>query len=379
MIDGLYQRRHPPALIRLLWLLVTVTIVYLSLYPLAGWRLRQPSMWSFLGHGVPRFYTYADIVANVAAYVIFGLLFALGWFIRRRPWLVALLAGSSGVLLSLVLESLQSYLPTRVPSLLDFYANAFGAVAGGVIGAAVGHFRARGEGTPSQVSLQWYEQGPAIGWALLVVWLLCQLPTQRLLFSTGHLTRWLTETLPGLAALLPSWPDGAFPEAFRSMLETGVITTMMSVLGILVMDLIRSTGARVAWIAGLLAAGLLLRMASSTQVYSAGPLSAWLTSGAQAGLVLGTLALYLIGAFRRPTRLAIGAGLVVLAVLLVNGAPADPFFQTTVSGTRQALTPALTPSLRSLISALGAFWPVLVLLYFLLRLVTLRRIPGPRP
>ncbi|MGE0797025.1 MAG: VanZ family protein [Lautropia sp.] len=360
-------------MIRLLWLIVAVAIAYLSLYPLTGWRLRQPSIWSFLGHGVPRYYSYADIVANIAAYVVYGLLFALGWFTRRRPWVCALLAAGSGMLLSLMLESLQSYLPTRVPSLLDFYANGIGAALGGAVGASIGVWRADPTGGAGRVSLPWYEQGPAIGWALLVVWLIAQLPPQRLLFSTGHWQSWLLQLAPAGAAdhwslLLP----GPLPDAFRSLVETMVVAIMISIVGILMMDLVRPTGARIGWIVALLAIGLVFRMAASAQVYSTAPLFAWLTSGAQAGLVLGALALYLIGAFRRRTRLAIGAALVPIGLLLVNLAPRDPYFLSALAGSGP-LTPALTPSLRSLINALGMLWPLFALAYLLIRYWTLRR------
>ena len=113
VIDGLHPRRRPPALIRLLWLVVTAAIAYLSLYPLTGWRLRQPSLFAFLSQGFPRYYSQTDLVSNVAAYVIFGLLFALGWSSRRHAWLPAVLAALAGILVSLALESMQSYLPTR--------------------------------------------------------------------------------------------------------------------------------------------------------------------------------------------------------------------------------------------------------------------------
>ncbi len=375
MIQGIYQRRRPPALIRLLWFAVTAAIAYLSLYPLAEWRLRQPSPLAFLSQGFPRYYSQADIVSNVAAYVIFGLLFALGWSTRRHAWLPALLATLAGVLLSLTLESLQSYLPSRVPSMLDFSTNVAGALAGGMIGAVVGHYRIRLRDGPSPVSRQWYEQGQALGWALVVIWVISQLPTQRLLFSTGNLQAWLPETLPTLAGLLPDFLrlDEVLPESLRSAHETFVVATMMCLLGVLVMDLVRSAGWRMTWITALMAAALALRILTSPPFQSSRRLLVLLTSGAQAGLLVGALALYLIGAFQRRTRLRVGIGLVLLGLLLVNLSPADPFFQTTQSSAQGVLTPAMTPSLRSLISGIGAWWPLMALVYFAVRLVATRR------
>jgi len=377
VIDGLHQRRRPPALIRLLWLAVTASIAYLSLYPLTGWRLRQPSLFDFLSQGLPRYYSQADLVSNVAAYVIFGLLFALGWSSRRHAWLPAVLAALAGVVASLTLEALQSYLPTRVPSLLDFSANAAGAALGGIIGAVVGHYRIRRRSGPTPASRQWYEQGPAIGWALIVIWVISQLPIQRLLFATGNLQAWLPQTLPGLHAALPEslqHLDELLPESLRPFHETTVVATMMCVLGVLVMDLVRSAGWRMAWIGGLMAAAVGLRVLSSPSFVSAQRLLVWLTSGAQAGLLIGALALYLIGAFHRRTRLWIGIALVAIGLGLVNVSPADPFFQTTQSAAPGVLTPAMTPSLRSLINTIGAWWPMMVMIYFGMRLtVTARR------
>ena len=132
-------------------------------------------------------------------------------------------------------------------------------------------------------------------------------------------------------------------------------------------------GWRLAWIGGLMAAAIGLRVLSSPPFLSAQRLLVWVTSGAQAGLLLGALALYLVGAFHRRTRLRIGLGLVVLGLVLVNISPADPFFQTTRSAAPGVLTPAMTPSLRSLISTLGAWWPLLVMVYFGVRLAATAR------
>ena len=143
---------------------------------------------------------------------------------------------------------------------------------------------------------------------------------------------------------------------------------MMCVLGVLVMDLVRTAGWRMVWIGGLMAAAVALRVLSSPTFQSVQRLLVWLTSGAQAGLVIGALVLYLIGAFHRRTRLRIGVALVILGLVLVNVSPADPFFQTTQSAAPGVLAPSMTPSLRSLISTIGACWPLMTMIYFVVRL-----------
>lgn len=371
MIDGLFNPRRPPTLTRLLFLAVTAAIVYLSLYPLTGWRLRQPSMFSFFLHGLPRHYSQADVVSNIAAYVLFGLLLLLGWFDSDRPLRAVVGTGLLGFVLSASLESLQSYLPARVPSLLDVYANVAGTLLGATFAIAVGRSRARRGADRQPVSLQWYRQGPALGWVLLIAWVISQLPTQRLLFSTGHVLDWLGGPLARVA-------QGLAPAALQGVLETAAIAVMIGVLGVLVMDLVRPVGARLGWIGGLLLAGLLIRAALGPISRSETPLLVWLTSGAQAGIVMGAALLYLVGAFDRRQRLMIGSALVPAGIVLVYLASADPYFMSTIGSARSPLEPAMTPSLRSLINTLGSFWPLLTLAYFVVRLTTTRRPPRTR-
>lgn len=383
MIDGLFNPRRPPGLLRVLFAAVTLAIVYLSLWPMHGWRLRQPSMFAWLGVGIPRHWTVADLVSNIGAYAIFGLLLVLAWASPARPWRGILAATTLGLGLSLTLESLQSWLPARVPSLLDVAANGGGALLGGILGAVLGLTRARFAGEHRQVSLHWYQQGPALGWALLLVWVVGQVPAHRLLFTSGQLDRWILAVLQkanGLASgvastaateTMPGWLDSLQP--LHGIAETLAITATIGVLGVLVMDLVRPLGARLAWIGGLLLLGLGLRMLLSPTVFRDQPLLGWLTAGAQAGLVLGAALLYLIGSFTARTRLAIGAVLVPISIALVFLASADPYFVATIAQARNPFEPALTPSLRSLINLLGGSWPLLCVLYFVARLTTNRK------
>ena len=370
MIDGLFNPRRPPGLTRALFLLVMLAIAYLSLHPMSDWRLRQPSTFAFLMQGIPRHYSTADLVSNVAAYLIFGLLLVLAWSSPARPWRALLFATATGLALSIALESMQSWLPQRVPSLLDVAANGAGAAIGGALGAVLGLHRIRAGHSTRQVSLQWYQQGPALGWALLAVWVIGQIPTHRLLFSSGHPDRWIG-TLPGgmddLIRPLQAW------QPLQGLAETLAIMVTIGVIGVLVMDLIRPVSARLAWIGGLLVAGLTLRVVLAPMVYRGQPALVWLTSGAQAGLVLGAALLYLIGAFGARTRLGIGAALVPVSVALVVVASADPYFITTIAQARHPLDPAMTPSLRSLINLLGDSWPLLAFVYFVVRLTTQRK------
>lgn len=109
-------------------------IVYGSLFPFSGWRETAAWPLGFLFAGLPKRYSASDLFVNVFAYLPFGLLLFV-WFSRVMPQRLAVrLALAGGVLISLTMEAIQTYLPFRVPSLGDLLANAGGTALG--VGAA---------------------------------------------------------------------------------------------------------------------------------------------------------------------------------------------------------------------------------------------------
>ena len=111
-------------------LIYTALIVYASLYPFEGWRYVGIAPWSFLGAPLPRYWTGFDVAANLAGYAPLGFLLALS-ALRTKPRLPAVLLATVGAaLLSLAMESLQTYLPKRVASNVDLALNLAGAWLG---------------------------------------------------------------------------------------------------------------------------------------------------------------------------------------------------------------------------------------------------------
>jgi VanZ family protein len=104
-------------------------LIYGTLYPWQGWRVpSEVEQRLAFEHGWKA--SYSDIFTNVIVYIPLGFLLAYAVISRSSiaKLFVALLGGA---LLSFLLESLQIYLPTRVPSLLDLVFNAIGAFVGG--------------------------------------------------------------------------------------------------------------------------------------------------------------------------------------------------------------------------------------------------------
>ena len=114
-------------------LVYAALIVYASLYPFAEWRDQGIWPWAFLVAPLPRYWTWFDVVANVMGYVPLGFLLALAFMRSGRGRRAVLWATVLVALLSLLLETLQGFLPMRVPSNVDWALN----VAGGWLGACL--------------------------------------------------------------------------------------------------------------------------------------------------------------------------------------------------------------------------------------------------
>ncbi|NHZ91349.1 VanZ family protein [Massilia sp. CCM 8733] len=159
---------------RRLVLVFLVLIVYGSLYPFSGWSEPPAPLFSFL-FANPARVEKADLVQNVLAYMPFGL-FMVAWLMRSTRFHVALVtAAVAGGVLSLSMEAIQQFLPSRDASRIDLVLNIFGSVAGGLLASLLhGHT----VGGPRLVALRahWLRTGtlPNLGLAALALWALSQ-------------------------------------------------------------------------------------------------------------------------------------------------------------------------------------------------------------
>jgi glycopeptide antibiotics resistance protein len=133
--------RHPRLTIATLAYLALVGWITLS--PQAAspagpvWRLAQ-----FFGdHRATQWITFnlLEFTANIAMFVPIGVLLVL-LFGRGRWWLAIL----AGVVLTLMIEYTQRFLPTRVPDLRDILANSIGVVTGTLLALLLTLRSARG-------------------------------------------------------------------------------------------------------------------------------------------------------------------------------------------------------------------------------------------
>ena len=376
-----------------------LALVVVSLFPFQGWADNGLSPWAFLSQPFPRYRTGFDLWTNILAYIPLGLLWAslfaaartaqlktpgLGWSvsIMVRAWLV-------GVVLSFLMESLQTYLPSRRAQWLDLLANGGGAFLGVVfwaLGARISRWhRSQQPQFRGAICALPVPGGWVMGAVLLTGWVIGQASPQSLWLALGdpfssvfslRPWAWLLDQ-PTLGPLGPA--EGLLTETV--LVCSGLITlavilriTLLAMgqrwsnrlhrrWGVLLgMTIVGAVLVRALWI-WLLAPGV---QADPEQLRAT--LGEWLTPGVQTGIFLAGLLGAAAFAWRLIALIRLVLVLTLLALVLANGLPSsgyEPSLSNWASGQWF--------NLRGLAALSAAVWPLFVVLWLLLVERALRR------
>lgn len=328
----------------------TLLAVYGSLYPLSGWRDTGADPFVFLGAGWPRYFTAFDIVANGLAYVPLGFLWATVFTPRLPAAVVFVLAALTGGFLSFGVEVAQNFLPSRVPSNLDLACNTGGGLLGALAGLRWGRHLLDGGHLHA-----WRERrflrgvtGDR-GLLLLALWLLAQLNPESFLFGNGNL-----RGLLGLPA--------AFDFKAGHFMELEMATVAAQTLAIVLIGNRLARHHPVLLPLVLLGAALLVKSGAIMLLMQSATGFAWLTPGTLGGLALGlVLALLALGS-NTNQRLAIAAMALMLATVLANLMPDNPYLEDSLRVWQQGHF----LNFNGLTRLVSALWPFLALPWLML-------------
>jgi len=324
--------------------------VYGSLYPFTDWHDSGAPLTAFLTAGWPRYTTAFDIVTNVGAYLPLGFLWvaALG---QRLPATLAVLAAVLlGASLSLAMEVLQHFLPSRVPSVADLGSNALGTLAGALAGGRWGPAMVDG-GRLDSLRRRLFVAGtmPDAGLLLIWLWLLTQLNPDTLLFGNGSLRELLDVPAP------LAYSAGGFIR-----IEAAIVGSHTLAIALIVTLLARP------WMPGValtvIGSGLLAKsFAFLVMMRGSGGL-AWATPGSLAGLVGGLLLWFLATPLQARWQRALAALSLLVATTLVNIAPENPY----LANTFQVWNPGQFLNFHGLTRLASNLWPFLALPWLML-------------
>jgi len=349
----------------LAWLYASL-VVYASLYPFEGWRVQGIAPWSFLTAPLSRYWTGFDVVSNVLGYAPLGFLGCVAVLRLRPRWPAVWLVTAMALVLSFAMESLQMFLPMRVPSNVDLGLNVAGAWLGAwlvrVLAAwgLVAHW--------SRLRDRWFVQDASGALVLLALWPLALMFPVSVPFGLGQVFERLEAAVANGLQDTPwiEWLPMRDVELQPLLPLSEVLCIGMGLMlpGLLAFSVLRGRTQRL-WMGAVgLVLGVVANSLSAALTY--GPAHAWDWMG-QEVLVGWVLAAVCLGLFvRQSARTCWVLALVCLVwqLSLLNQASADVYFAQTLQTWEQGQFIRF----HGLIQWLGWLWPYALLLHLVRRL-----------
>ncbi|WP_084652112.1 VanZ family protein [Ottowia thiooxydans] len=351
--------------------LYAALIVYASLYPFSGWRDQGLSPWAFTAAPLPQYWTRFDIIANVVGYVPMGFLLTLALLRAQWRWPAVVLGALVTALLSFTMESLQSYLPIRVASNLDFGLNT----GGGVIGALAAYVLERLGAIERwrRFRALWFVQDSRGALILLALWPLGLLFPPPVAFGLGQVYERLEDALAQLLEDTPFLEWLPLRELDLQPLLPGVELICVA-LGALVPCLlgytvIRDIGRRALFALTVLMLGVLVSALSAALTWGPVYAWAWISLPVEAGMMVGAFMAFV--ALFIPARVCGVLLMLALAaqVALLNAAPESAYFAATLQSWEQGRF----IHFHGLAQWVGWLWPYVTFAYLVFQTARLNR------
>ncbi|MFO1315135.1 MAG: VanZ family protein [Burkholderiales bacterium] len=300
-------RRHRTLLPHVLALLYGLAIAFASLQPFSPWIPPDAHTPFWLFAPWPPRFTRFDIAANVVAYMPFGLFASLAPR-RATPRERTALALAAGFALSFAMETLQAYLPPRDASAIDLAANAVGALAGGIAGAALARsYRVRQKLSAIRHRVFLGGRLGDVGLALLVLWIVAQINPGIPLFAVTF------DPDQALRAAIASPPA---PDTAATLIEAAGTAFQLVGIGLFLALLLREGRFVGGAVLVLVGAALLAKGGAAVLLLKPAAWETWLKPGVSVGMAGGLLVLLVAVFLPRPAQIATCATALLASLLL---------------------------------------------------------------
>jgi VanZ family protein len=344
-------RDSPSSLARYLFWAYALLVIYASLHPFYGWTDTGAPAFAYLSARLPRYITAFDISANILAYIPLGLLGVLALYPQLRGIRAAWASLLAALTISVSVEALQTFLPSRIPSNLDVASNAAGALIGALAGAALTQRVLRDDGLQALRYRLFHPGGRTdLGLVLLGLWLLSQLSPETLLFGNGDL-RELFQT-----------PGGEHHQAEVFIRAEAAVAGANTLAVCLFLSILVRYGQPLRPLMfAVLAFALLVRSFAYALLFGAEDFLLWVTPGAMYGVAAGAAMAAIAAGFSTPVRTALAGLALMAATAIVNLAPENPYLAMFLAEWRQGHFLNFT----GLTRVVSALWPFAALAWLL--------------
>ncbi|QZA77967.1 VanZ family protein [Deefgea tanakiae] len=289
-ISFLARKAKPTVVSPFFFAVSLLVILILSWYPFSGWRFTGEPILAFFSYPLPYYFTLFDNAINILAYIPLGLSAAI---IFRHSRLALIYATLIGFFISMGVEFVQQFLPSRIASNMDILSNGFGAFLGAVIGVLFSH---------RSVLRRWQlfrhdylAPGAVVEWG--AIWLLLWFTTQ------------FDPSLPFLGVVvLPQGLPQPFvsplndPALFLRLLEGGGMMLHLLGVGLFVSVLVRESRQIPRAMFGVLFCALLMKMGFAGMLLQPEQFFAWLNLNIVLGGLVGGLVLWILWQLNRRLR-----------------------------------------------------------------------------
>ena len=342
-----------------------VLIVYASLYPFDQWRDQGLLPWSFVTHPWTRYWSGFDVVSNLLGYAPLGFWLSLGALrsgVRHRAVSRSVATAAA---LSFLMESLQSYLPMRVSSLLDFVLNVVGTLSGAIVAQVLerlgmldrwSRFRAR-----------WFLPDARFSLVALFVWPFALLFPAGVPFGLGQVLERVEETLGAWLKGTPflEWLPLRPVELQPLLPGAELLCVTMGVLSpcLLGLSIIRERGQRMLAVLAIVTVGVAATALSAALSFGPRHAWVWLEMPTFLGMVLGAVLAGFMAMRSARACLALLLCVLVLHLAILNQAPASAYLAQTLQTWEQGRFIRF----HGVAQWLGWLWPYAVLLAALTR------------
>jgi VanZ family protein len=341
-------------------------VVYASLYPFENWRDQGVLPWAYLTQPLPKYWTWFDVIINIAGYAPLGFLGVLAALRTGRSKFAVVFVSLLVCLLAMFMEGMQSYLPSRVASNVDFGLNTFGGWLGGFLAWALEKMGAIDRW--SHFRRTWFVTQARGGLVLLTLWPIALFFPASVPLGLGQVLERVETGLGEAFAGTPflEWVPMRTVELQPLLPGAELLCVMLGALVPVLMaySVLRNTFQRAIFLVAIQAIAISATAISAGLTYGPEHALAWLTLPVKLGLlgaaVAGVLSLFL------SARSCIAVLLLALVVQLfvLNLAPANVYFTQTLQTWEQGRFIRF----HGVVQWLGWLWPFAAVAYVMGRI-----------